>query len=294
MPADRAGALAQACRQRRSRWPGRRARAPRGSFIRSGWARPRRLRASILRRGLSMQVSLLAEEPLQRVLWKYFCRWRSSSFRGMRPHVVAQLAVSIDGATTGFEADQARFYAMATLWQEDVTLVGADTILAQDSAVRTAPKPGPRPDGPLLAVVDSRHRVRNLDALARARLLVRRPRAVLRSDAGSRPRQPTRELVTGYDRIDLAEALELLGRRGAQVVRVDSRRHLDRSTARPGPGRRACAARSSSVVGAGPPGTTLSRRPAGALLGQRRGLPPRHRSGSATALRGRSCRCALL
>ena len=80
----------------------------------------------------------------------------------MRPHVVAQLAVSIDGATTGFEADQARFYALATLWQEDVTLVGADTILAQERAVRVAERRGPRASGPLLAVVDSRHRVHSL------------------------------------------------------------------------------------------------------------------------------------
>ena len=140
----------------------------------------------------------------------------------MRPHVVAHLAVSIDGATTGFEADQARFYAMATLWQEDVTLVGADTLLAQEAAVRNAPRPGPREAGPLLAVVDSRHRVHNLDALRDlgywsdvlglySELTPARP-----------PDSRTQELVTGYDHVDLAETLQLLGRRGAHVVRVDS------------------------------------------------------------------------
>jgi hypothetical protein len=52
---------------------------------------------------------------------------------GSRPYVVAHLAVSVEGAMTGFEPDLARFYALATTWQEDVTLVGADTILAQVS-----------------------------------------------------------------------------------------------------------------------------------------------------------------
>jgi 2,5-diamino-6-(ribosylamino)-4(3H)-pyrimidinone 5'-phosphate reductase len=140
----------------------------------------------------------------------------------MRPHVVAQLAVSIDGATTGFEADQARFYALATLWQEDVTLVGADTILAQESAVRAAARPGPREGGPLLAVVDSRHRVHNLEAL---RDLGYWSDVVgLYSDqTPARPLDSTiGELVTGYERVDLLEVLEGLYRRGALVVRVDS------------------------------------------------------------------------
>ncbi|MEV8372597.1 dihydrofolate reductase family protein [Kribbella sp. NPDC056861] len=140
----------------------------------------------------------------------------------MRPHVVAQLAVSIDGATTGFEADHARFYAMATLWQEDVTLIGADTLLAQESAVRVAPRPGAREAGPLLAVVDSRHRVHNLEELrdlgywsgVLALYSELTPARALDST--------TPELVTGYDHVDLAEILDLLGRRGVKLVRVDS------------------------------------------------------------------------
>jgi 2,5-diamino-6-(ribosylamino)-4(3H)-pyrimidinone 5'-phosphate reductase len=140
----------------------------------------------------------------------------------MRPHVVAQLAVSIDGATTGFEADQARFYALATLWQEDVTLVGADTILAQESAVRTAAQPGPRAAGPLLAVVDSRHRVRTLEALRQLGYWSDVIGLYSDQTPARSPDSTIAELVTGYDRVDLAEALELLGRRGAEVVRVDS------------------------------------------------------------------------
>ncbi|WBQ03051.1 RibD family protein [Kribbella sp. CA-293567] len=140
----------------------------------------------------------------------------------MRPHVLAHLAISIDGATTGFEADQARFYAMATLWQEDVTLVGADTLLAQESAVRVAPRPGPRAAGPLLAVVDSRHRVHNLDALRDLGYWSDVLALYSELTPARAPDSTIQECVTGYDHVDLAEVLDLLGRRGAKLVRVDS------------------------------------------------------------------------
>ncbi len=74
------------------------------------------------------------------------------------PHVIIHVAVSLDGATTGFSPDVARFYELAAGFQEDVTLAGADTILAQSEALAT-PGPGPNPTGPLLAVTDRRSRV---------------------------------------------------------------------------------------------------------------------------------------
>lgn len=140
----------------------------------------------------------------------------------MRPHVVAQVAVSLDGRTAGFDADLARYYAMATLWQEDVTLAGADTILAQESLVRAGLHDGSREAGPLLAVVDSRGRVREWDALRQ----LGHWSDVLALYADQTPARPpdamTRELITGYEQVDLEEALERLGERGARVVRVES------------------------------------------------------------------------
>src|SRR5688572_6874900 len=80
--------------------------------------------------------------------------------RSNRPHVVVHVAVSVDGATTGFDADVATYYRLAATWDEDVTLTGADTILAQEAALAEAPAPGPDPDAALLVVVDGRGRVR--------------------------------------------------------------------------------------------------------------------------------------
>lgn len=149
----------------------------------------------------------------------------------MRPHVVVHVAVSADGSTSGFEPDVGRFYELARSWQEDVTLAGADTILAQEAALADAPRPGPAADGPLLAVVDSRSRVRAWDALrdcghwsgvvalrAAGASGAAGPRAAGAGATGAVP-----EIATGGERADLRAALDALAEReGAGVVRVDS------------------------------------------------------------------------
>jgi 2,5-diamino-6-(ribosylamino)-4(3H)-pyrimidinone 5'-phosphate reductase len=136
---------------------------------------------------------------------------------------VAHAAVALDGATTGFEPDVAKFYELARTWEEDVTLAGADTILAQETALAEAPRPGPAAGAPLLAVVDGRGRVREWEALRD----VGHWSDVLALRAEATPPRPsdrpTSELVVGAERVDLRAALEALGERHrAKVVRVDS------------------------------------------------------------------------
>lgn len=137
-----------------------------------------------------------------------------------RAHVVVHAAVSLDGATTGFEADVARFYELVRTWDEDVTLAGADTILAQEQALADAARPGPTPGAPLLAVVDGRRRVRQWDALRDCGHWS--DVVALRAAAGADD-SGVRELVTGGGRVDLQAALSMLHEQdGAEVVRVDS------------------------------------------------------------------------
>lgn len=140
-----------------------------------------------------------------------------------RPYVVAHVAVALDGATTGFEPDVGRFYELAATWKEDVTLTGADTILAQEEALAAAPRPGPAADGPLLAVVDGRGRVRQWEVLRE----VGHWSDVVALHAEATPARPgdraVQELVAGAERVDLAAVLNMLGERaGVEVVRVDS------------------------------------------------------------------------
>jgi 2,5-diamino-6-(ribosylamino)-4(3H)-pyrimidinone 5'-phosphate reductase len=139
-----------------------------------------------------------------------------------RPYVVAHVAVSLDGATTGFRPDLARYQQLAATFREDVTLCGADTILAQEQALAAAPRPGPVRDAPLLAVVDGRARVRQWAALRECG----RWSDVLALHAEDSPARPpdrgVAEVVTGTERVDLAGALRALGARGAGQVRVDS------------------------------------------------------------------------
>ncbi|MBB3085314.1 RibD family protein [Geodermatophilus sabuli] len=139
----------------------------------------------------------------------------------MRPRVVVHVAVSLEGATTGFDPDVGSFYALARTWHEDVTLTGADTVLAQEPALGSAPQPGPAPDGPLLVVVDSRARVRAWAALRAAGHWS----DVLAASSARTPHRsgPVSELRLGRERVDLPALLTELGTRpGVATVRVDS------------------------------------------------------------------------
>ncbi|HEX6760799.1 MAG TPA: dihydrofolate reductase family protein [Propionibacteriaceae bacterium] len=136
--------------------------------------------------------------------------------------MVVHVAVSLDGCTTGFGVDVGRFYSLLPTWQEDITLTGADTILAQERELAAAPRPGPTGSAPLLVVVDARRRVREWEALRDCGYWS----GVLPLRATSRPpvgEPPIPELVVGSDRVDLRQALtKLASRSGARVVRVDS------------------------------------------------------------------------
>lgn len=142
-----------------------------------------------------------------------------------RTRVVVHVAVSLDGATTGFTPDIGRFYGLLATWAEDVTLAGGDTILAQEAALAEASMPGPTPGAPVLAVVDGRRRVSGWAALRDCGYWS--DVVAIRADASpGGEATPVAEIVAGSGeggRVDLGAALAALARdRGARVVRVDS------------------------------------------------------------------------
>lgn len=135
------------------------------------------------------------------------------------PFVVGHVAVSLDGATTGFDVDIGRYYSLIPTWNEDVTLTGADTILAQEGALDEAPMPGPKKGAPLLAVVDSRRRVKSWDKLKGCGYWS----GVVALRVDDRPDARVTEIVTRGRRVDLRVALgRLAEEHSAKVVRVDS------------------------------------------------------------------------
>lgn len=149
----------------------------------------------------------------------------------VRPKVIVHQAVSLDGRIDGFEPDVGLFYALASRFEEDLTLAGSETILAQagPDADESAPIPPPaRGDRrPLLAVVDSRGRVHGWGGLL-ASPYWRGGIALTSSSTpkiyGDRLKDRGLEVLTvGDERVDLRRALELLHRRhGIERVRVDS------------------------------------------------------------------------
>ncbi|OPX79691.1 MAG: 2,5-diamino-6-ribosylamino-4(3H)-pyrimidinone 5'-phosphate reductase [Methanosaeta sp. PtaB.Bin039] len=157
----------------------------------------------------------------------------ASQGTGMLPRVVLHNAVSVDGRIDGFSPDLALFYHLAASFEEDVTLAGSQTILR---ALDQAPEiegpsttadtdlPGSRP---LLAVPDSRGRVRRWGALRRWPYW--RGMVALVSQSADQAyldyllSEGVEWVVAGEDRVDLTAALQELNRRyGARVVRVDS------------------------------------------------------------------------
>lgn len=136
-------------------------------------------------------------------------------------------AVSVDGRIDGFEPQIGLFYELARSFGEDATLAGADTILAAAAVSETAPPVVPPPNGPLLAVTDSRGRIGDWLPLLGAGIwrdvLSLCARDTPRSYLGHLDECGVRYAQCGDARVDLRAALELLAQdHGARTVRVDS------------------------------------------------------------------------
>ena len=147
------------------------------------------------------------------------------------PRVIVYAAVSLDGKTTGFDADVGLFYELASTWKEDASLCGSDTMLAasveETSAADSSEPATAGSSAPLLVVPDSRGRVKAW------RYLLGLPywRGAVVLCSSTTPASYLSELaelgietiVAGADRVDYRSALaELRDRFGVETMRVDS------------------------------------------------------------------------
>lgn len=147
-----------------------------------------------------------------------------------RPHVVLHTAVSIDGCTTGFEADLVTFYEIAARWGEDATLAGADTILTalrtQESDDEPAHAPG-KGELPLLCVTDSLGRISEWERVRRwphwEDIVVLCSRSTPHSYLVQLDALGINYLICGDTSVDLPDALaQLRFRYGVHVLRTES------------------------------------------------------------------------
>lgn len=152
------------------------------------------------------------------------------------PHVILHNAVSLDGRIDHFALDVGQYYELAATWEADCSLTGSDTIILSLQAAgippdsempEHPPSVDPEDTRPLLVVTDSRGRVRNWQYLRE----VGHWRDVMALCSRSTPKSYLKYLelnkvsylIAGDGRIDLRQALELLGRDlGIKIVRVDS------------------------------------------------------------------------
>jgi 2,5-diamino-6-(ribosylamino)-4(3H)-pyrimidinone 5'-phosphate reductase len=147
------------------------------------------------------------------------------------PKVVVHVAISLDARIDGFEPDVGAYYDLIGTWDEDATLCGSGTILAaqpepdlEDASPPDPPHPGDA--RPLLAVVDSRGRVRSWSKLIAAGHW----RSGLAFCSSTTPEQHLAYLrehnieyeLVGRERVDINGAIESLAQRGANTIRIDA------------------------------------------------------------------------
>ncbi|RJP77203.1 MAG: RibD family protein [Candidatus Zixiibacteriota bacterium] len=165
----------------------------------------------------------------------------------MLPKVILHSAVSVDGRLDHFQPSLELYYSLAGRFGEDLTLLGADTLLAvppgeippeDDSAFKPL-SPAPDDPRPLAAVVDSRGRVRLWHAL-KAWPYWRGHVALISASTPVEHRAYLRErhietIETGDTRVDLRSALEILAERyRVKTVRVDAGGSLNGALLRAG------------------------------------------------------------
>jgi 2,5-diamino-6-(ribosylamino)-4(3H)-pyrimidinone 5'-phosphate reductase len=152
----------------------------------------------------------------------------------MLPRVIIHNMVSVDGRIDWFTPDVGLFYQLASLWKEDATLAGSNTVLAaeweetgEDEDALQPPARDPDDTRPLLVIPDSRGRVRNWHVLRKQPYWRDCVALCSRATDGAyldylRQRHID-FIVAGDDHVDLRAALEELNARyGVKVVRVDS------------------------------------------------------------------------
>jgi len=150
----------------------------------------------------------------------------------MRPKVIIHSMIGIDGRLTGFEVDMDLYYGTASELGYDAALVGSNTVLA---AIPEVPpeeendrvKKTGHDSSPYLVLVDSKGAVRSQHVFRRLPYIREIIVLVSRSTPGEyldwlRERQYD-IIISGDDRVDLEEALSVLGERyGIGKVRTDS------------------------------------------------------------------------
>jgi 2,5-diamino-6-(ribosylamino)-4(3H)-pyrimidinone 5'-phosphate reductase len=152
----------------------------------------------------------------------------------MLPRVILHNAVSLDGKIDGFPVDLYQYYELASTWKEDATLAGSDTFLKaaneappEDESALLPPKIDPNDRRPLLAVPDSRGRIRTWHYLRSLPYW----RGFVALCSQSTPQDYLHYLkerhidciIAGEDHVDLRAALQEMNTRyGVRVVRVDA------------------------------------------------------------------------
>jgi len=151
----------------------------------------------------------------------------------MLPKVILHNAVSVDGRMDNIEPDLGQFYGLAQRWEEDATIVGSETILKEEDIPEETeedllpPEKKPNDMRPLLAIPDSKGRVRSWHHLRKAPfwsyMVALISKTTPREYIDYLERRHIDYIIAGEEKVDMRTALEELKTRyNVKTARVDS------------------------------------------------------------------------
>lgn len=156
----------------------------------------------------------------------------------MLPKVIIYNAVSLDGRTTGFNADSELYYELASRLKVDAVLMGSETVLTgfearpfhgcpEDEEDFKPREVDPADERPILVVPDSRGQVRIWSKVREMPyirdILVLCSRSTPQEYLDFLDERYVKYMIIGYEKVDLGFALEELNTQfGVKSVRVDS------------------------------------------------------------------------
>ncbi len=152
----------------------------------------------------------------------------------MLPKVILHTGISVDGRIDWGIGEEGPYYMLVEKFGADADLSGSNTILKanmpedpQSAYPDLYAAYAGRPGRPLLAIIDSRGRIKNWHAIKRQpfwqKFVALCSRSTPQSHLAYLRDEGVQTIITGDDQVDLRRALEQLNEcYGIKVVRVDS------------------------------------------------------------------------
>lgn len=148
-------------------------------------------------------------------------------------YLILHSAVSLNGKIEGFPIKVDKYYALASVWDEDITLVGSRTILESKDLGEDDPQspnsqtPATSKNKPILVIVDSEGKVKKWNGLRESgywgNFISLVSEQTPKEHLDYLTERGIEYVIAGVEKVDLSDALQGLSEKlGRVTIRVDS------------------------------------------------------------------------